>query len=324
MSILTLSDINTVVNHEPRIEDERLAVALGFERPRVIRELIERHQQALTRFGEVCRTVRQTSAKGGRPGRAYWLNLRQALYLATKSEAENAVDLTVEMVDLFAAVKEGSATVARGPVLPAPDRSGLAVMRIGGRAVTVDTRKFKVTEADRVVRVHHDGRIDIGTVRVGATNWMGARGYYETWRKPRRDEPQSQVRVSGSVQVLGVVVDEAQVDRLRLPAPAKRRAGKFEPGSDLLKDLCNVVRSAIYRTERCPTLTFDHALHETLEDIAARKQVPGASVRGAVFDYDEARARDEMIAVATAKGRPVMAGSRPADRTAEVETRTAH
>lgn len=221
MGILSVSDINTVVNHEPRIMDLRLAEALGFDDKHKVRALIARHMEALERFGVVSATVAETSSKGGRPGRAHWLNLRQALYLATKSEAENAIDLTVEMVDLFASVKEGRATTVPVSTI---NRAGLAIMRIGSKTVTVDTRRFKVTEADRVVRIHHDGHIDIGTVRAGATNWMGARGYYETWRKPRRDEPKHYERVSSSVQVVGVVVDEVKADRPKVTR-AKRLLG---------------------------------------------------------------------------------------------------
>lgn len=51
---LTTNDINDTINTEPRILDLRVAEALGFDRPRKIRELIERHRETLERFGEVC------------------------------------------------------------------------------------------------------------------------------------------------------------------------------------------------------------------------------------------------------------------------------
>lgn len=113
---LSVSDINTTVNHEPRILDVRLAEALGFDRPRDIRKLVERHREGLNRFGEVCATVAQTTRRGGRPGQEFWLNERQALYLCTKSETPNATEITIQMVEIFYRVKNGSAEQPIGPV----------------------------------------------------------------------------------------------------------------------------------------------------------------------------------------------------------------
>jgi hypothetical protein len=104
---LSVSDINTTINHEPRILDIRLAEALGFHRPADIRPLITRHETALRRFGEVFRTVRKTTSNGGRPGREYWLTKKQALFLCTKSETVNATRVTIEMVEVFDAVTSG-------------------------------------------------------------------------------------------------------------------------------------------------------------------------------------------------------------------------
>lgn len=113
---LTAADLNVTINHEPRISADRLAEVLGFARGRAINDLIERNMAALERFGEVCRTVRQTSAKGGRPGKTYWPNKRQALYLCTKSEAPFATEIVIEMVTVFDAHLTAKA-------MPAPKRS---------------------------------------------------------------------------------------------------------------------------------------------------------------------------------------------------------
>ncbi|ANC91070.1 hypothetical protein A6A40_03665 [Azospirillum humicireducens] len=50
---LSPTDIDTTINHEPRIRDLRLAEALGMANPHAIRRLIERHMDALGTFGEV-------------------------------------------------------------------------------------------------------------------------------------------------------------------------------------------------------------------------------------------------------------------------------
>lgn len=51
MTTLTINDINTTINHEPRIQDLKLAEFLGFAQTRDIRKLIERHKDALEKLG---------------------------------------------------------------------------------------------------------------------------------------------------------------------------------------------------------------------------------------------------------------------------------
>lgn len=104
---LTAADIDTTVNHEPRIEDLKLAEALGFERDRNIRALIEKHLQTLEGFGEVCCVRSKPTAKGGRPGRTFYLNRKQALFITAKSDTERAAHVTVQMVEVFDAVTRG-------------------------------------------------------------------------------------------------------------------------------------------------------------------------------------------------------------------------
>ena len=70
---LSLEDLNTTVNGQPRIKDLRLAEFLGFSDPHMIRRLIDRHMSALKGMGEVSVTVTETGKKGGRPGKTYWL-----------------------------------------------------------------------------------------------------------------------------------------------------------------------------------------------------------------------------------------------------------
>lgn len=108
MTTLTINDINTTVNGVPRIMDLTLAKALGFAQPRDIRKIIARQKEALERFGKVCSSMAQTAAsKGGRPSKAYYLTEKQALFICTKSEAPSALDVTIEMVEVFYAVKTG-------------------------------------------------------------------------------------------------------------------------------------------------------------------------------------------------------------------------
>lgn len=101
LSALSLADIDTTINGEPRILDLRLAEVLGFSQGRDIRKLIERHREALERLGEVCATMAQTSRKGGRPATEFWLTKKQAICITTKAETDRATDITVAVVELF-------------------------------------------------------------------------------------------------------------------------------------------------------------------------------------------------------------------------------
>jgi predicted ArsR family transcriptional regulator len=118
---LSISDINTTINHEPRILDVRLAEALGFSRPADIRELIERHKEALERFGSIFRMVRKNTGRG-RPANEFYLTKKQALYIVTKSETENAVDLTVHIIEVFDAVSNSAIQTVKSYTRRAPSR----------------------------------------------------------------------------------------------------------------------------------------------------------------------------------------------------------
>jgi len=101
------------IGGEPRMRDLDVAEALGLERPRKIRELIARRSVELEEFGEVRPTVGRTSPQGGAPGEEYWLNEKQALFICTKSEAKNALDITIQMIEVFSAWRHGQ-LVPRG------------------------------------------------------------------------------------------------------------------------------------------------------------------------------------------------------------------
>ena len=106
---------------EPRIRDLKLAEALGFGDKHKIRSLIERHCEALQRFGRISATVAENTGRG-RKGTALYLNRKQALYLCTKSETRNATEATIAMVEIFDAWRAGrlvpSPTIPTTPDLP--------------------------------------------------------------------------------------------------------------------------------------------------------------------------------------------------------------
>lgn len=114
---ITVTDLNTTVNCEPRVLDLRLAEALGFTDRHMIRALIRRHLDTLKLFGEVTTQGSRPGKRGGRPGTDYFLNKRQALFITAKSDTERAALVTVEMVEVFDAVTSGRADrrIARRP-----------------------------------------------------------------------------------------------------------------------------------------------------------------------------------------------------------------
>jgi hypothetical protein len=74
---------------EPRVRDIRLAERLGFERPRKIRELIERNFAELETYGLLPRhRAPIVSGKGGvQWTEEYWLNEAQSSLLCMWSKA---------------------------------------------------------------------------------------------------------------------------------------------------------------------------------------------------------------------------------------------
>lgn len=95
-----------MVEGEPRVHDLMLGERLQFERPRAIRELIERNKSALERHGTICRTVRQLNKPGPNPTE-YWLNEAQALVICTKSDTAIAEEVTSEIIKVFIAWRHG-------------------------------------------------------------------------------------------------------------------------------------------------------------------------------------------------------------------------
>jgi hypothetical protein len=87
--------------------DLRLAEALGFDRPRNFRKLLQTHESGLASYSRVCCVAEQTSELGGRPGSQYWLTIPQALFICTKSEAPRAQEVVRELIELWMAVYEG-------------------------------------------------------------------------------------------------------------------------------------------------------------------------------------------------------------------------
>ncbi|GLI25674.1 hypothetical protein GGQ86_000361 [Xanthobacter flavus] len=131
MTVHLSPDDLRVLDDGPRVQDLRLAEALGFERPRAVRQLIERNIKELEDYGVICATVAQNpegnlphgvakseevwdtasqthpdtdepAKRGrGRPGREYWLNEEQALLLSMFARTDNAAAVRRMLIGAF-------------------------------------------------------------------------------------------------------------------------------------------------------------------------------------------------------------------------------
>ena len=88
-----------VIEGEPRIEDICLAALLGYQRPRAIRQLIERNLDKLATYGTRHR-------RGG----IDWLNERQSIRICLWAGTENASKVQEMLMDAFIARHGHSST----------------------------------------------------------------------------------------------------------------------------------------------------------------------------------------------------------------------
>src|SRR4051812_24704912 len=115
-ALIKLDDLRVIAQgDEPRIQDWKLAIALGFKAPRQIRELIERNRAELERYGVLsCRTTNSSDPLGrGRPAQEYWLNEAQALLVCMKSDAPRAADVRHEVITVYQAWRRGELASVR-------------------------------------------------------------------------------------------------------------------------------------------------------------------------------------------------------------------
>lgn len=113
-SIISIQDLNTTINHEPRIQDVRIGEALGMARPTNIRQQIEANKQELSSYGDICTECVQIQ-KAGRPANTYYLNEAQAILICMFSKAEKAAEVRKAVIDVFMAYrrsKENTAVIA--------------------------------------------------------------------------------------------------------------------------------------------------------------------------------------------------------------------
>ncbi len=111
MTAIQISDLNTTINHEPRVRDLLIAERLGLADPHKIRPFIEANRPELETYGEVSARRAETSALGGRPGTEYWLNEGQALVICALSRTPKAAAVRKALIDVYLEYRNGGKKV---------------------------------------------------------------------------------------------------------------------------------------------------------------------------------------------------------------------
>lgn len=221
----TIADLNTEIDGEPRINDLRLGEALGFARPRVIRELVTRNKEELITYGSLA--ARHGKSRG-QSFTEYFLNEGQALLICMFAKTIAAAAVRKALIDVFMEYRRGKIekpvnvrahdrrtstkvddaiklkrnidrleTVA-DTIAPRPQN--VCAMIIDGEPVWVDINKYD--GSGRAVVLEHDGRVRIQDVEPEVINFkpFGARtALGQRFKSPFGGTARNSVAVIGMV-----------------------------------------------------------------------------------------------------------------------------
>lgn len=170
--LISFKDLRPVAPGEMGVLDTALAEALGFDRPRDIRKLIERHMDELKTYGDVATVIsepaaetatgiRANLARNSRRGRKaeaeYTLNEQQALLICLFSRTEKAIEVRRSVIEIFTAFRRGRA--AASPALPDMTQRAVRHRRL--------VRDAKIDFARVVARLDDLG-IDVASIDMDA------------------------------------------------------------------------------------------------------------------------------------------------------------
>lgn len=197
----TIADLNTEIDDEPRVLDVVLGEGLGMAKPADVRRTINSNSRELSLHGEIVSQAIKTSARGGRPGTAYYLNEPQALLICMFSNTARAAEVRKMLIDVFMEYRRGqlgthhvraherrtSAKVDDAIRLKKnidrlenivagvePAQRVLTAMVIDNEPVVVDVNDFNVPEGERAVVLRHDGSMAVWPVSYIEGGYSGA------------------------------------------------------------------------------------------------------------------------------------------------------
>ncbi|MBS1057179.1 hypothetical protein [Gluconobacter kondonii] len=163
---------------ELRILDTDLATRLGFAKPENIRKLIERHNEALSVLGLIS-TVEINTGQRGRPGKATYLNKKQAIFITAKSETAEATEITIEIIEKFDAYERGELPVTPQPSLTDRQSKAIALLRVAEDEAATFIRK-RVNEAVLVMQGVQDAPAPSPASKVTAKQVREAVGLFRS------------------------------------------------------------------------------------------------------------------------------------------------
>lgn len=197
---LTIADLNTDIDNEPRVHDLQLATALGYNRQRIIRELITRNETELKTYGSLAARYGKSR---GQHFTEYFLNEGQALLICMFSKTEKAAAVRKMLIDVFMEYRRNRITkpitvrkhnrrtstkiedalnlkrnIDRLEAVAdkiQPHAPNMCAMVIDGQPVFVDVNKYD--GAGRAVVLEHDGSVKIQNItpRISDFNPIGVR-----------------------------------------------------------------------------------------------------------------------------------------------------
>lgn len=109
---ISIADLNTEIDSEPRVLDTVLGERLGLSRARDVRSTIVSSQAELATYGDLPRVAEPRSRLGGRPTSAYYLNEPQALLICMFSNTTRAAEVRKMLIDVFMEYRRGKAMPA--------------------------------------------------------------------------------------------------------------------------------------------------------------------------------------------------------------------
>ena len=166
----------SILDGEPRCRDLDLADRLGFDRPRNIRNLIDRNIAEIESFGSALRReALLTRPQGGTVSvQEYWLNEEQALLVSVLSNAPNAPAVRAMLIKVFVAWRRGQLPQA------APARK----LRRGAMSnPTAPVARKRIRNRDDLSFTRRDeaGRLVNWKETPTDGSWHRAYGVGETW-----------------------------------------------------------------------------------------------------------------------------------------------
>ena len=110
MNELSIADLNTTVNNEPRIKDVRIGERLGMAKPLNIRRTIEANMAELEQHGLVHAARTPIISGKGRVTYVteYYLNEAQTLLLCMFSRTAAAAEVRKEVIGVYMVYRQGS------------------------------------------------------------------------------------------------------------------------------------------------------------------------------------------------------------------------